>query len=343
VMNSLGDVARILSQGRRFLVTGHVMPDGDCVGSVLALGLALERQRREVSFALPSPVPATYSFLPGAGRIRVNPPLEELCNGSGFDVVLIMDTSVPERLGEFGEAVKRLRESGSTTVVIDHHVSAVPYGDINYIDPGAAAAGEIVHDLLRLLGWKIDKDIADCLYVAVVTDTGGLRFETTTAATHRRVAEFIEAGVNVRELSLRIFEERSLKSIKAVKAALDTLELSPCGRVAWMTMDLSAARRLEIEDEHTDGVVNYGGSIKGVEVALFFRELEADCVKVSFRSKSYVNVSQLAGQFGGGGHPRAAGALVKGNLDQVLQAVVKASVAACLPAGTASGGEAREF
>lgn len=327
-MNSLGDVARKLNEGRRFLIAGHVMPDGDCIGSVLALGLALERQGREVSFVLPDPVPATYSFLPGAGRIRINPPPAELCSGAGFDLVLIMDTSVPERLGEFGGALKKLRESGSTTVLIDHHVSAIPYGDINYIDPGAAAVGEIVHDLLKLLGWEIDKDIADCLYVAVVTDTGGFRFETTTAATHRRIAEFIEAGVNVRELSLRIFEERPLKSIMAVKAALDTLELSPCGRVAWMKMDLNAARRLKIEDEHTDGVVNYGGSIKGVEVALFFRELEAGYVKVSFRSKSYVNVSRLAAEFGGGGHPRAAGALVKGDIDRVLCAVVGASLAA---------------
>lgn len=327
-MNSLNDVARKLNEGRRFLITGHVMPDGDCIGSMLAIGLALERQGREVSFALPGPVPTVYSFLPGADRIKVNPPPAELCNGAGFDLVLIMDTSVPERLGEFGGAVQKLRESGSETVLIDHHVSAVPFGDINYIDPGAAAAGEIVYDLLKLLGWEIDKEIAGCLYVTVATDTGGFRFETTTAATHRRVAEFIEKGVNVREISLRIFEERSLKSITAIKAALDTLDLSPCGRVAWMTMDLATAKQLEIEDEHTDGVVNYGRSIKGVEVALFFREVQAGWVKVSFRSKNWVDASRLAMQFGGGGHPRAAGALVEGNITQVRQAVVRASVAA---------------
>lgn len=327
-MNSLDEVARKVRNGRRFLITGHVMPDGDSIGSMLAIGLALERQGREVSFALPGPVPTVYSFLPGADRIKVNPPPAELCNGAGFDLVLIMDTSVPERLGEFGDAVQTLRESGSTTVLIDHHVSAVPFGDVNYIDPGVAAAGEIVYDLLKLLGWEIDKDIADCLYVTVATDTGGFRFETTTAATHRRVAEFIEAGVNVREISLRIFEEKPLKSIRAVEAALSTLELSPCGRAAWMTMDLNEAKRLEIEDEHTDGVVNYGRSIQGVEVALFFREVEAGRVKVSFRSKKYVDVSRLALQFGGGGHPRAAGALVEGSIDQVRQTVVGASLAA---------------
>ncbi|MEW6448232.1 MAG: bifunctional oligoribonuclease/PAP phosphatase NrnA [Bacillota bacterium] len=336
MVNNISDVARKLTEGQRFLVTGHIMPDGDCVGSMLAIGLALERQGREVSFALPSPVPRIYYFLPGVDRIKVNPPPAQLCTEAGFDLVLIMDTSVPERLGELGGVVQKLRQAGSTTVLIDHHVSAVPYADFNYIDPGAAAVGEIVHDLLKSLGWEIDKDIADCLYVTVATDTGGFRFETTTAATHRRVAEFIEAGVNVREISLRIFEEKPLKSISAVKAALNTLELSPCGRVAWMTMDLNVAKQLELEDEHTDGVVNYGRSIKGVEVALFFREVEAGRVKVSFRSKNYVDVSRLAMQFGGGGHSRAAGALVEGNVDQVRQAVVRASLAAL-------NSDAREF
>jgi len=320
----LNDVARELKEARRLLFTGHVMPDGDCIGSMLALGLALEREGKKVAFVSPGPVPLIYSFLPGVDRIKVAPPVVE----DGFDLVVIVDTSVPERLGDLFVAADKLRQSGSRTLVIDHHISALPFGDLFYVDPEAAAVGEIVYDLLKLLNLEIDRDIATCLYVTLITDTGGFCYETTTAATHRRVAELIEAGVDVRDVSRRLFEEKPLKSIEALRAALNTLEVSPCGRVAWMVLDADTLNRLQVQEEHTDGVVNYARFIRGVEVALLFREVGERRVKVSFRSKSRVDVSRLAAMFGGGGHLRAAGALVEGEMDQVKKAVLEASMAA---------------
>lgn len=326
-MSSLSRVAEELKRGRRFLIVGHVMPDGDCIGSMLALSLACERVGKETVLALPGPVPSIYSFLPAVDRICVEPALLQ-CGTDAFSAVVILDTSVPERLGNLEPVINELRASGTPAILIDHHVSAAAYADFNFIDPGAAAVGEIIFDLLKLLGWQIDKMIATCLYVTVATDTGGFRYETTTAATHRRVAEFIEAGANVREISLRIFEEKPFKSMEALRAALNTLELSPCGRVAWMSLTREVAAGLQLADEHTDGIVSYGRMIEGVEVALFFREMDDGRVKVSFRSKNFVNASRLAAQFGGGGHPRAAGAVVQGELKRIKAAVIEAAVAA---------------
>ncbi|MGQ9512314.1 DHH family phosphoesterase [Thermodesulfitimonas sp.] len=324
-VNSLSRVAEELKRGRRFLIVGHVMPDGDCIGSMLALSLACERAGKEAVLALPGPVPSIYSFLPAVDRIYVGPALPQV---GAVNAVVILDTPVPERLGNLEPVISELRASGVPTILIDHHESAAAYADLNFIDPGAAAVGEIIFDLLKLLGWQIDMMIATCLYVTVATDTGGFRYETTTAATHRRVAEFIEAGANVREISLRVFEEKPFKSIEALRAALNTLERSPCGRVAWMSLPREVAVALQLADEHTDGIVSYGRMIEGVEVALFFREMDDGRVKVSFRSKNFVNASRLAAQFGGGGHPRAAGAVVQGELERVKAAVIEAAVAA---------------
>lgn len=327
-MTSLEDAARELEAAQRLLLAGHIMPDGDCIGSMLALGTALGREGKDVTFVSPGPVPLIYSFLPGAELIKVNPALEEVNSGAGFDLVVIVDTSVSERLGDFLGVVDRLRQSGARTLLLDHHVSALPYADFNYIDPSAAAVGEIIFRLLKLLGLEIDKNIATCLYTAIATDTGSFRFETTTATTHRIVAELIDAGVDVRAISLKVFEEKPLKSIEALRAVLNTLQVSPCGRVAWLTLSKEVVDSLGIEDEHVDGLVNYARSIKGVEVALLFREISEREAKISFRSKNYVDVSRLAGSFGGGGHPRAAGALVHGDFIQIRKAVLDASLAA---------------
>ncbi|MEW6182542.1 MAG: bifunctional oligoribonuclease/PAP phosphatase NrnA [Bacillota bacterium] len=332
-MNSLSDIAGVLKAAKRLVFTGHVMPDGDCIGSMLALGLVMEREDKEVVFVSPGPLPSIYRFLPGVERIKVSPSLPEM-TGDGPGLVVIVDTSVPARLGDFLPVIEELQHSGYRTVLLDHHISALPYADVNYIDPDASAVGEIVFDLIKMLGHEIDKTIATCLYVTVATDTGGFRYETTTPQTHRKVADLIEAGIDVRAISLQIFEEKPLKSFKVLSTVLNTLELSPCGRIGWFTLNLATANHLEVEDEHIDGVVNYARQVRGVEIALLFREVEGGYVKVSFRSKNYVDVSKLAGEFGGGGHPRAAGALVKGNIDKIKKAVLDAGMMFLEQAGT---------
>lgn len=318
-MSSLQEIAEVLRRSRRMIICGHVMPDGDCLGSVLALGLAMEEMGKQVTMVSPDPVPEALDFLPAANRIRYGG------DGCGdCDVFVALDCSVPERLGPY----RSLIESSGTVVNIDHHDGAVAFGDMNYMDKDAAATGEIVFDLLELLGFPLNVSVGSCLYVAIATDTGSFQYENTTSQTHRRVARLLDCGVPAARLNILAFGEKPLIMLKVLEAALGTLELSPCGKVAWISVTRKILDRLLARDEHTDGLINYPRLIRGVEVALLFREISEGKFKVGFRSKGLVDVNRLAGIFGGGGHSRASGCILEGNLEEVKRKVVAAAVKA---------------
>ncbi|ACX52753.1 phosphoesterase RecJ domain protein [Ammonifex degensii KC4] len=325
-MESLKLAARELEKANKLLLLGHMMPDGDCLGSMLALGQALRAKGKKVEWAVPDPVPSNLAFLPGAAEVKVGP--QAMKEGSP-DLLVVLDTSTPERLGDMKHLFDELRRKGCKAMLIDHHVTAIPFADYNFIFPEAAAVGEVVFELLREMSlFPLTPDIATCLYTAIVTDTGCFQYETTLASTHRRVAELVEAGVKVREISLRLFEEKPREQIVALREALKTLRFSSCGRLAWMWLDRETMAANGILGEHTNGLVNYARQIQGVELALFFWEVKKDLVKVSFRSKRYLDVNRLAGLFGGGGHIRAAGALIPGRLEDVVAKVVAAGLEA---------------
>jgi len=316
-MNSLTAIAGAIAASRRVLITGHVMPDGDSIGSVLALKLALEGAGRHAAAAGPDPVPSLYRFLPGVREYRIAETIEEK-----YDTFIALDCSVPHRMGE---GFRKMIHESAVVVNIDHHLGAAGFGTHNHIDSRAAATGEIVFDLLEAMKAPLTAEIAICLYVAIVTDTGSFQYNSTTPETHRRIARIIEAGVPVAEVSSRLYEEKPLVSLRLLNAALDTLTLTGCGRVAWMTMTLETMNRIGATDEHAEGVVNYARSISGVELGLFFREIAPDRYKVSFRSKGKVDVNQVASLFGGGGHQRAAGCIVEGNMAGSVALVVGAA------------------
>lgn len=319
-MNDLITVARVIGQAQRIILTGHVMPDGDSLGSVLALGLALESQGKEVVFVSGDPIPPGYAFLPEVHRFAVGhlPP-------GNYDLLVVLDCSVRERLPNV------LRDHpllDANSACLDHHASATLFCRFNYIDPRAAAVGEIVFDLLGILGIPITPPVATCLYVAIVTDTGSFRYETTTAATHRRVAALLDTGIDPAAISRRVYEEKPLRGIRLLQAALASLKVSPGGRVAWMTVDHGTMQALGATDADADGLVDYARIIEGVEVAILLREVAPGKTRVGFRSKKYVDVNRLAALFGGGGHPRAAGCLVDGRPDEAAAMIIPAAVQA---------------
>lgn len=312
-MNSLADVATALQQSRNLVVSGHIMPDGDSIGSTLALGLALEKLGKKVTMICSEPVPETYQFLPGADRIQQELP------PSDYDTLVMVDCSVQERLAK---QLHGLLKDGITVINIDHHVSTDTFADINYINSHAAATGEIIYDLLVNMGIDIDQPIALNLYTAIVTDTGSFRYESTTPATHRRVADLLDKGIQVGQVSKLIFDEKPIETINILKTVLPTLSISPCGKVAWISLDWATKEKLQAKDEHTENLINYPRQIKGVEVALFFKALSRETVKVSLRSNHYVDVNKLAGNFGGGGHKRAAGCQIQGDFADIKDAVI---------------------
>lgn len=306
-----------LSGANEIALCGHVMPDGDCLGAMLALGLALRQMGKRVVFYSPDPVPEMYGFLPGAHEVQV-----EINEQQPLELFVSIDCSVPDRLGQF----KELLDRAGRVVVIDHHAGSVVFGNVYLNSPAFAAAGEIVYELLTMLPVVIDKDIATCLYVAMATDTGSFRYDNTSYQTHLRVADLLKLGFPAARINKLLYEEKPLISLQVLGSALQTLGISNCGRVAWMSMQRATLRSLNATDEHVDGIINYPRMIRGVELALFFRELEDEKYKVSLRSKYYLDVNKLAACFGGGGHPRAAGCVVNGKLEDIKSRFLEAAL-----------------
>jgi len=229
-----------------------------------------------------------------------------------------LDCSVPKRLGSF----RKFLEKDLVIINIDHHVSSESFGHYNYLDPGAAATGEIMTDLIDIMGMGINQDVATCLYVAMVTDTGSFQYENTSSGTLKKAARLMETGIQTSTINIRLHEEKPIQNIQIMRVALENLEISPCGRVVWSVVEREMLDRFSAKDEHTDGLINFLRTIKGVEVALLFREIDRGKYKVGFRSKGEVDVNQLASKFGGGGHIRASGCILTGNLQKITQSVV---------------------
>lgn len=317
-MASLNSIMDFIKSRQSFILCGHIMPDGDSLGSVLALGKVLKEMGKDVTMVSFDPVPDNFTFLPGIEHLIIGD--KEL--DKNYDAFVVLDCSVPDRLGPYG----RILDWDLTVINIDHHPGNSIPADYNYIDPGAAATGEILFDMLVQSNVNISPDVATCLYTAIITDTGSFKYENTTPATHRRVADLIECGIQPGKLNAMIYDEKPLPSLLLLRAALQTLKLSDCGRVAWITVLRRTLEEVSARDEHTESLINYPRSIKGVKIAILFRELKSGVFKVGFRSKGDVNVNELAAKFGGGGHAKASGCVLKGKIENIIREVVAAAV-----------------
>ena len=319
-----GDLAQVvaaLQAGRRFALFLHLSPDGDSIGSTLALGLALERLGKRTVWISADPPGEAYRFLPGSERFRLWNEVEE--DWSQYDAAVLLDCADLERVGPARAAIDRI----GRVINVDHHPSNRRYGDINLIDPQAAAVGEITARLIDALGVELDAAMAYGLYTAILTDTGSFQYENTRAGTLRLAARLVEAGVRPARVAQAVFESRPQRVLRLLREALGTLEVGAGGRLAWMTVSRAMMDRVGAQRGDTEGFVNYPRSIAGVEVALLFVEEPDGRVRVSWRSNREVDVSRLAAAFGGGGHARAAGSTLPGPLErarvQVLQFVAR--------------------
>ncbi len=316
-MTSLKEIAEILDKTDRVLLCGHIFPDGDCIGSVAALGLMLKKMGKKVIMASPDPVPENLWFLPGIADFSIKDTLD-----NKFDAMVVLDCAEAERIGWYSRYLDKV----DNVICIDHHLNSKGFKGYNYIDPKASATGEIIFDLIQLMGHGLTKEMAQCLYTAIVTDTGSFRYEKTTAETLRKAAVLMDTGIDTAMINTKLFEEIPLPAIRILGEALNNLKISPCGKVAWMVVDRFLLNKYSAKTEHTDGLVNKVRSIMGVEVSIFFKEIEQDKFKISFRSKGQVNVDKLAAKFGGGGHARASGSTVAGRLQDIVESVVSHAI-----------------
>jgi bifunctional oligoribonuclease and PAP phosphatase NrnA len=296
----------------RALMLGHVHPDADVLGTLLALGLALEAGGWSVVYGGPHPAPGALGFLPGIERYQVLKSVD-----GAFDVAVLTDCPNPARTEGL---IDQARATTPVVVNIDHHPDNRRYGQVNWIDTGAAATGEMVYRLLVDLGLPITAPIATNLFTAVHTDTGSFRYSNVTPATFRIAADLVAAGADPAAVASALYERRAADALRLLGETLARIELSEDGRVAWLALPTGAVPERFVESED---LVNYPRSIGSVRVACLLRERGGQ-VKVSLRGKGDVDVQKIAARFGGGGHPNAAGFTVAGALEPVTRDVLAA-------------------
>ena len=305
------EIKRAVKKAKTALIASHVDPDGDAIGSMLALAMALEKLGLSAAIYSADGVPKVYKFLPWADRVKTEIHPQHCC-----DLALVVDASDLSRIGDKID----LRQMVPTIINIDHHPDNTQFGDINYVMKTSSVAEE-VFDLCRYLKIPLDKKIADCLYTAMITDTGNFRYENTTVKTFLIAAELLKAGVNTHELTTKIYDTKTVPSMRISSRALSELKFSKDRKIAWTAVTEEMMAEAGARGEDLIGIVDRIRSIEGVEVAIFFRE-ERNRVKINFRSKQRANVSEIARRFGGGGHLKAAGAVVEGHIAKVEEQVV---------------------
>ncbi len=297
-----------------FLITTHENPDGDAVGSTLALGCFLKSLGRDVEIYYRDPIPDTYRYLPLAGTV-----LNEIPDRD-FDVCFILDAGDADRVCKgFSSLVKC-----GKLVNIDHHPYGEKFGSINYVDPTASATGAMIYRIIKASGRQPDIDAALCIYTAIVADTGSFRYSNANKEAFFISGELVDQGINPWKVAERLYESQPRKRLDLLALALATLTLSDKGDFASLTVTLDMFEKTGAGPDLTDGFVNYPRSIHGVEVAILFRQVSERVYKVGFRSKGKVNVARLAGLLGGGGHHNAAGCTVTGSSEEVKKTVFSA-------------------
>ena len=322
----------ILRSAKQVILTTHVNADGDGAGCEAALLSFLGDAGVEAWIVNPTPFPANLRFMVDDERRILELASEEAqdrCRKA--DLCVILDTAERSRIGKVSSLVDHL-----PTLVIDHHpAGGDAFEGASLRDNTAAAAGELVFDLLWSGGGPWTRSTVEGLYVALMTDTGSFRFSNVTSRMHRIVAELIERGASPDGLYREVYGQVPLRRIRLLREILSTLDVSADQRVAWISVPAKVFRELGCTSEDLDGIVDYPRELRGVEVGVLFRELEDGRVKVSLRSNGVVDVNALARSFGGGGHLRASGALVNGSLDEVRERVVAQVIAAVVePGGT---------
>ena len=306
-----------------FAVVSHVRPDGDAIGSILALGHALEQKGKSVRYLNNDGCPESLTFLPGSERVEISGEAKDV----DVEVAIVLDTAAHARIGE--DSLKAIG-GASLLINIDHHISNPAYGDLNYIDSGSPATGQIIYDLLMELNYPISAIARDSIYVAVSTDTGSFQYAGTTQRTYEMAADLVSRGLQVGEINQMTYDNQPYRRVELMRSLLNTLDRSEDGRVVWWDLREATKDELSLVDDDSEGMIDFIRAVRGVVVAVFFEELGEGKIRVSMRSKDKrVNASEVCGGFGGGGHALAAGIRMPGPLEEARDKVL-AEIAATM-------------
>jgi phosphoesterase RecJ-like protein len=316
-MNStFAEIEAALKGVQNILVASHLRPDGDALGSTIAFSLWLKSLGKNVTAWNEEGVLQKFRYLPGHDMVTIPD-----ATPREFDAVVALDNSVKNRLGKVWESVA----SSKLVVNIDHHISNDGYGDLNYIDPTSPATGQILFEFFKDRGVTITPEIAGNLYAAISTDTGSFQYLGTNARTFVAGAGLIEAGVDVAKISRQMYESQPMRRLELLRYALNQAKFDCDGHLASFSLPISAVEEMGVLPEDNEGIIDHLRSVDGVVAAVFFEELGDGMIRVSSRSKDErVDVCKICKQFGGGGHPLAAGARIKGSLSAVEEMFLEA-------------------
>jgi len=307
-----------IEKAESITLTTHCNPDGDGIGSELALFDALTNMGKKVRLFNRDGIPRIYTFLEHAWNVERGDPH---CESHHADLIISLDSGSRPRLG-----LSDAFFEGSVLINIDHHASNKQFGDYNIVDSRYCATGAMVFDLMIAMNTPLTVASASAIFTAVLTDTASFRLNSTTASVYRMVADLVDAGAKPWPISMGVYESRPLAGLHILSACLETLEICDEGRSAWMHInrDMYEATGADVED--SEGLIDYGRSIHGVEIAVLIRsdENNESCWKVNFRAKTVADVGALASSLGGGGHRHAAGCMMRGSFEEVREAVQKA-------------------
>jgi phosphoesterase RecJ-like protein len=303
------------------LIASHAEPDGDAVGSLIALGLAAGKLNIKSTLYNESPIPAVYRFLPSVERI-----VRHIKKVNTYDTAIILDCGDLSRIGDVSSTVSQI----PFIINIDHHVSNTGFGNVQLIDTGACSTAEIVYRLIKKLTVSMDKAIATCLYTGILTDTGSFRFSNTNQTAFAISKEMVALGMEPYDVAQHVYGTYSLGRIKLLNLALDSIEISENGKLSMMTVTRGMLSVTGTQSEDVDGLINYARRIKNVKVAALIHELHngtcetanTDRYHVSLRSDGTVDVATIASSFGGGGHVSAAGFQIDSTLSNIKTEII---------------------
>lgn len=313
------EIAEAIRKYDDYVITSHIETEGDAIGTELAIFHLVKQLGKRAIVVNNDTVPDRYKFLAGWDKIIID------IGGKikNCKHIIVVDCPTIERSGR----VAQLINEADVIINIDHHVSNENFGSFNWVEPDTSSCGEMVFKLYNKLGLHINELIAEMLYVAILTDTGSFRYDSTTPETHQIAGELIKLGVRPAKVSEKVFETKQLNDIGLLSRALSTLNLTNDGKIAYMCVTKKMLEETHTTSDRTDGFINFARSIEGSEISILFREDIDDQQKVhvGFRSKGEVNANVLASRFGGGGHPKASGCLISGNLNDVMKEVLKSA------------------
>lgn len=308
---TLDNILEEINKAENIVILTHENPDGDAVGSSLALYNALKAYSKNVEVIIPE-YSRTFRFLPGAEEIKKEGSI------NNYDLAISLDCASMKMLNGFAKYF----EDAKCKIVIDHHGTNSMYGDLNFVNPDAPACAQILIVILNYFKMEITKDIGTCILAGIITDTGGFKYSGVTQETFEFVAWLLNKGVNVSNVYRKVLQVRSKGNFELHRIASDRVEFLEDGKVAYTYITLEDEEKVGAETGDHEGIVDIGRDVEGVEVSIFIRETKNKGLKISLRSSEYVNVSDIAALFGGGGHPRAAGCSMNTSISQARDRIL---------------------